>query len=64
MLILNKLNSKNPIKIFRMMGIFIARAILDERIIDFPLNKVFWDLVLNRNVTLKDIELMNPNLYR
>jgi hypothetical protein len=47
-----------------MMGIFVARSIMDERILDFPLNKVFWDLVLNRNVTLEDIEGMNPGLYK
>jgi E3 ubiquitin-protein ligase TRIP12 len=33
---------------YKLIGTVIARAILDERLIDLPLNSVFWDLVLER----------------
>lgn len=35
-------------KCFKLMGILIGRAILDEKIFDFPLSRIFWDLVLHR----------------
>jgi E3 ubiquitin-protein ligase TRIP12 len=34
--------------IFRMIGSVVARALLDERMVDIPLNRVFWNLVLKR----------------
>ena len=34
--------------VFRCAGTLLARAILDERIVDFPLHPVFWDIVLDR----------------
>lgn len=35
---------------FRMLGSLIGRAILDERLIDLPINSLFWDLILDRVV--------------
>ena len=34
--------------LFKMMGALIGRAILDERLIDLPINSLFWDLILDR----------------
>lgn len=34
--------------IFYYMGYMVARAIYDDRLIDVPLNSLFWDLVLER----------------
>jgi E3 ubiquitin-protein ligase TRIP12 len=39
---------KNLKKTYQIMGYFIARALYDDRLMDFPLNSVFWDLVLER----------------
>ena len=47
--------------IFRCTGAFLARAILDERIVDFPLHPVFWDIVLER-VRLLFIYMIFANL--
>ena len=47
-----------------MLGILIARAILDKRMLDLPLNKTFWDVALNRNVSFEDIKSMQPVLYK
>jgi len=35
-------------KIFMLLGFLIARALYDDRLIDIPLNSLFWDLVLDR----------------
>lgn len=34
--------------LFRCAGMLVARAILDERVIDLPFHPIFWDLVLDR----------------
>lgn len=34
--------------IFRCAGTMLARAILDERIVDMPLHPIFWDIVLEK----------------
>jgi E3 ubiquitin-protein ligase TRIP12 len=48
--------------IFRCTGTFLARSILDDRIVDFPLHPVFWDLVLERPVHLEDICRIDKSL--
>jgi len=30
------------------LGFLIARALYDDRLIDIPMNSLFWDLVLDR----------------
>lgn len=42
----------------------MARAILDQRVIDLPLSKTFWDLVLDRPVGMEDMILLDKNLYK
>ncbi len=32
------------------MGAMVARSIMDERVVDFPINPIFWDLLLDRPV--------------
>lgn len=35
-------------KIFNLLGFLVARALYDDRLIDIPINSLFWDLVLDR----------------
>ena len=35
-------------KTFMILGFLIARALYDDRLIDIPLNSLFWDLALDR----------------
>ena len=42
-------------KCFEALGFVIARALYDDRLIDIPLNSLFWDLILNRPVTFDSI---------
>ena len=40
----------------------IARAILDERLLDLPLNSLFWDIVLENPVHLEDLRKVDNHL--
>lgn len=35
-------------KAFMILGFLIARALYDDRLIDIPLNSLFWDIALDR----------------
>lgn len=36
------------LKLFLILGYVIARGIYDDRLIDIPLNALFWDIVLEK----------------
>ena len=40
----------------------IGRAILDERLLDLPLNALFWDLILELPVHLEDLKKVDQQL--
>jgi len=39
-------------KLFMILGYVIARGIYDDRLIDFPLNPLFWDIVLEKVIII------------
>ena len=57
-------NNKKAIKLFKLLGYIIARSIYDDRLLDFPISKVFWNLLLNRGVKFSDINLIDKDLYK
>ena len=48
---------------FKLLGYIVGRAIYDDRLLDIPLNKVFWDRLLNRGLTYESIKNIDINLY-
>ena len=44
-------------RIFMLLGFLVARALYDDRLIDLPINSLFWDLVLDRVINKKIIYL-------
>lgn len=40
--------------IYKLMGQVIARAILDDRLVEIPFNPIFWKLVLCKPISLED----------
>ena len=36
------------LRIYRILGFAVARALYDDRLIDIPLNSLFWDILLDR----------------
>ena len=56
-------NNEKTLKLFKLLGYFIGRAIYDDRLLDIPLNKVFWELVLDYPVRFKNIRIIDSYLY-
>jgi len=50
--------------VFRVLGQFVAKALLDSRIIDISLNKIFLKLILGEEVplTIASLKLVDPTL--
>lgn len=48
--------------IFTLLGFVIARGLYDDRLLDFPLNSLFWDLVLDRPINLQKIVKIDKDL--
>jgi len=58
----NPLKTEDNLKIFRLLGFVIARGLYDDRLIDFPINSLFWDLALDRPVGYEKIKKIDKNL--
>lgn len=56
------LNYEENKKMFNLLGYLIARALYDDRIVDIPLSKLFWNLVLDRPINFKSISLIDSDL--
>ena len=61
-LISNELFNEKIKNLFNVIGYVIARGLYDDRLIDIPLNSLFWDLVLERPINLQSIEKIEPNI--
>ena len=57
-------NNKDILQLFKLLGYMIGRAIYDDRLLDIPLSRVFWNLVLDRPFLFKSIKLIDSNLYK
>jgi len=56
--VLNKEQQNERENMFMLLGFLIARALYDDRLIDLPINSLFWDLVLDRvNLLTKILSL-------
>jgi len=49
---------------FELIGAFVARAILDDRLFDVPLSPLMWDLVLGKSYNLYDIKRLDEDFYK
>ena len=52
------------IKLFKLLGYIVGRAIYDDRLMDIPLSRVLWSLLLERPVLIKEMEIIDKNLYK
>jgi hypothetical protein len=57
-------DNEECIKLFKLLGYIIGRAIYDDRLMDIPISRVFWSLLLERPVLLKDLEIIDKDLYK
>ena len=56
-------NNLKSIKMFKLLGYIVGRAIYDDRLLDIPLGKAFWNLVLDKPLLFKNIKLIDSDLY-
>ena len=49
---------------FKLLGYIVGRAIFDEKSLDIPLNKIFWDSILERGVVFESLKYIDENLYK
>ncbi|KAK8561866.1 hypothetical protein V6N13_148987 [Hibiscus sabdariffa] len=52
------------LKKFVLLGQFVAKAIQDRRVLDVPLSKAFYKLILGQDLSLFDIQSFDPELGR
>ena len=57
-------NNEEVLKLFKLLGFIIGRAIVDDRLLDIPLSKVFWNLALDKPILFKNIKIIDSNLYK
>ena len=57
-------NNKKAYKLYKLLGYIISRSLYDDRLLDFPLSKIFWNLLLNKGVKLSDIKFIDKDLYK
>lgn len=48
---------------FQLAGVFVAKSITDSRLIDLPLSKIMWDLLLGKKKNLFDLMYLDKNLF-
>eukprot|EP00761_Pharyngomonas_kirbyi_P012192 gb/GECH01012219.1/.p1 GENE.gb/GECH01012219.1/~~gb/GECH01012219.1/.p1 ORF type:complete len:1516 (+),score=395.49 gb/GECH01012219.1/:1-4548(+) len=51
------------ISIFKALGVFVARALLDERLTDLPLSKPFLKYLIDLPLCFADIQYIKPMMY-
>ena len=56
-------NNKRALKIFKLLGYIVGRVIYDDRLLDFPISRIFWNLLLDRSIRFDDIKLIDKDLY-
>ena len=39
-------NNKKALKLFKLLGYMVARVIYDDRLLDFPISRIFWNALL------------------
>lgn len=49
---------------FTFIGRLVAKALYDDRLLNLPFNKIFWKMLLGKNISLLDLETIDPHLGR
>ena len=56
-------NNKKYLNLFKLLGYIVARVIYDDRLLDFPISRLFWNLLLNKSVKFTDIKIIDKDLF-
>lgn len=52
------------INLFRLAGTFLAKSVVDDKLIDLPISSLMWDLLLGKNLNLFDLREFSPEQFR
>ena len=55
-------DDKIAIEKFKLLGFIIGRALYDDRLLDIPLSRIFWDVVLFRPIPIEFISNIDKDL--
>ena len=55
-------DDKIAIEKFKLLGFIIGRALYDDRLLDIPLSRIFWDVVLFRAISIENIKIIDNDL--
>jgi hypothetical protein len=59
----NKEEIQKIVAKFELTGAFVARAILDDRLIDLPISNLMWERVFDKKQNLCDLQRLDNNLF-
>lgn len=54
--------SGGSLELFKFVGVVIAKAMLDDHMVDLPLSPAFWTLVFRRNYAVTDLQYIDRDL--
>lgn len=49
---------------FEFVGTLVARSLMDERLVDLPISKVFWKLAFAKKIKIHDLKNIDMPLYK
>lgn len=55
--------TKQIYEIFRLCGTIVAKAIVDDRQIDLPISPLFWRLCLGSQLSIFDMQKLDPAVF-
>ena len=48
---------------FYLAGVFVARSIIDDRLMDLPISQLMWDILLQKKKNLFDLKKLDTGLF-
>ena len=56
-------HNKKALKLFKLMGYIFARVLYDDRLLEFPVSRLFWNILFNKGIKFDDIKIIDKDLY-
>lgn len=56
-------STKKIYEVFRLCGTIVAKAIVDDRQIDLPISPLFWRLCLGAQLSIFDMQKLDPSVF-
>lgn len=56
-------STKQIYEVFRLCGTIVAKAIVDDRQIDLPISPLFWRLCLGSQLSIFDMQKLDPTVF-